>query len=76
MKDAYLPEQYDSHAATLAFADLCPKIDEEGFDILPLDVRTRRVSEDKVQRALMFSLHAANGTAKRYCIRGCNLSDG
>lgn len=57
VKNANFPEQDNSHTAAFAIADLCAKLDEECFNIAPLNIAARRVSEDQFKGALMLSLH-------------------
>ena len=66
MKDAHLAEQDNCDATTLSLADFGSKPVEERFDVLPLDIRTCRVSEDDFERALVLPLHAENGTTNGY----------
>ena len=66
MKDTHLAEQHNRHAATLTLADLCPELAEERFNVLPLNICTRGVSEDNFERALMLPLHATHGTIDKY----------
>ena len=57
MEDAYLVEQDNSYPAGFPLADLCTKLFEQCFDILPLDIRTCRVRKNQLERSLMLSLH-------------------
>ena len=58
MEDANFLEEDDSHATTLAHADLPAKAFEQGFYVLPSDVRAGRVGEDRLEGALVRTLHA------------------
>ncbi len=69
MKDTYLAEQDNCNATTLSLADLRPELAEECFDVLPLDVCTRRVSKYDFERALVPPLYVRNGTTNRYQLR-------
>lgn len=57
MEDAHLVEQHNSNAAAFAFADFGAEPAEQGFNVLPSDVRAGRVCEDGFQRPLMRALH-------------------
>ena len=57
MEDAHFVEQNNSDATAIAFTDFSAEATEEGFDVLPGDVRAGRVREDSFQCSLMRSLH-------------------
>ena len=66
MEDSHLVKKYNGHAAAFSFTDLRTEVPEERFNILPMDICTRRVSVQGSERALMLPLHAKNGTTNRY----------
>ena len=57
MKDPYLAEQDNGHTTAFSFADFSVQLLERRFDVLPLDIRAGRVSEDEFECALMLPLH-------------------
>ena len=57
MEYAHFVEKHNRNAAALAFTDFRAEAAEEGFDVLPGDVRAGRVREDSFQCSLMRSLH-------------------
>ena len=57
MKDPHLAEQDNRHATTLSLTDLSSELAKECFDVLPLDICTRRVSKDDFERASVLPLH-------------------
>ena len=82
MEDTHFVEKKNGHSTSLALTDFGTKADEEGFDILPSDVRARWVREHCVECSLMGALHALNGTGiqylaqrLRFLCRGCGLAD-
>ena len=67
MKHAHLSKQKYRHPAPGAFLDLRTQLNEQGLDIPPLDVRTRRPRKNQVDKSLMLQLHAIDGTNFGYC---------
>lgn len=57
MEDPYLFEQDHSHSAARAFADFTSKGVKQRLYVPPGDVRTGRVSEDRLESALVRSPH-------------------
>ena len=57
MKNSNLVEQDDGYATALALADLRTKTTEKGFDVLPSDVCTGWMCEDRFQRLRVGTLH-------------------
>ena len=57
MENAHLTEKNDCDPAAFALADLCSKAAQEGFDVLPHDVRAGRVCEDCFECSLVGALH-------------------
>ena len=66
MEDSHLGKKYNGHAAAFSFTYLRTEVPEERFNILPMNICTRRVREQGSERALMLPLHANNGTTNRY----------
>ena len=58
MEDSHLVKKYKGHAAAFSFTDLRAEVLEERFNILPMDICTRKVSVQSSERALMLPLHA------------------
>ena len=78
MEDANFLEEDDSHATTFALADFPAKAFEQGFYVLPSDVRAGRVGEDCFKGASVRTLHTLHGTKLRYlshgaCFRGLTI---
>lgn len=46
VENANFLEQDNSHTAAFPLANLCAKFDEESLDVAPLNIATRRASED------------------------------
>lgn len=46
VEDSHLSEENDGQPASFSLADLGSQLDEEGFDVPPLDVGARRVGKD------------------------------
>jgi hypothetical protein len=57
MKDTNLLKQNDGNTASLAFADICPKLNKQGLDISPLNVCACRAGEDQFQGSLVPPFH-------------------
>ncbi len=58
MEDADLVEEGDSHTTTFAFDDFAAQAPEQGFNVLPDNVRTGRVGKDRLEGAPLRTLHA------------------
>lgn len=59
MEDPDLIEQDNCNSTSFPLRNLCSEFAEQTFNVLPLDVGTRRMGEDRLQRALRLALHRA-----------------
>ena len=64
VENAHLLKQDNSYAAPLPLTDFRAQLNEQGLNIAPLNVRTRRVREYQFQRAEMSSPHRTDSTIK------------
>ena len=61
MKDGTDTIKKDSHARSVALADLCSKGFEHCFDIRPSNIRLHRISKDGLNSLIMLA-HSAHST--------------
>lgn len=66
MKHAHLPKQKYRHAAPGALFDFCTQLNEQGFNIPPLDIRARWPRKNQIDKSLVLLLHTIDGTKFRY----------
>jgi len=59
MKHTHLLEEVDRYATTLSLRHVGPQPDQEGFDVLPGDVRAGRVGEQGFESLAVAALHEA-----------------
>ena len=58
MKHSHLVEEVDRYATTFSLGYLGAKPDEEGFDVLPGDVRAGRMGEEGFECLAVAALHS------------------
>ena len=66
MENTHFVEKKNGNSTSLAFSDLGAEAGEEGFDVLPSDVRARWVRKNRFQCSLMGALHVLYGTRPQY----------
>ena len=59
MKHTHLLEEADRYATTLSLRHVGSQPDQEGFDVLPGDVRAGRVGEQGFESLAVAALHGA-----------------
>jgi hypothetical protein len=57
MKDPNLFKQNNGDATPFSFRNFGAKLEEQGFDIAPLDISARRPSKNQLERPLVPTLH-------------------
>lgn len=59
VKYSNLPKEHHRYAATLPLSDLCPQLNEQGFNIAPMDIGRYRTHVYGLKGLLVFPLHGS-----------------
>ena len=59
MKHPSFPKQADANSGSFPLTDLCAKLDQLRFDVIPMDVSADWSGENQFERLLMLAFHTS-----------------